>query len=77
MSARAAAYQAQISGRTGEAYVVNGVKFDGVDAAGLLDAKGPGYAIGVKNGQFQSRYSGATNFLLRRSARLAQRTAPL
>jgi hypothetical protein len=44
MSDRARSYQRQITGRTGEAHVVNGVKFDGVGPEGLIDAKGPGYA---------------------------------
>jgi hypothetical protein len=46
MSARAAAYQSQVTGRSVEmAYWVNGVKFDAYDAARrvLIDAKGPGY----------------------------------
>jgi filamentous hemagglutinin len=58
MSERAAAYQTQITGRTGESYVVNGVKFDGVGAKGLVDAKGPGYANFVKDGQFQPWFKG-------------------
>jgi hypothetical protein len=42
---RAANYQAKITGRPGEAFKVNGVKFDGGGNAGeLLEAKGPGYA---------------------------------
>ena len=48
MSDRAARYQDQVSGRAGgagkEAYVVNGVKFDGYETGKLVDAKGPGYA---------------------------------
>ena len=44
MSARTAAYQTQITGQTGQAYIVNGVKFDGYTDGMLLDAKGPGYA---------------------------------
>ncbi len=58
MSARARAYQTQITGRTGEAFVVNGVKFDGIDAGTLLEAKGPGYATFVRNGQFQPWFQG-------------------
>jgi hypothetical protein len=44
MSPRARAYQTQITGQTGQAHVVNGVKFDGVGPEGLIDAKGPGYS---------------------------------
>lgn len=60
MSSQAQAYQTQIAGVTGQAYVVNGVKFDGVTANGtLLDAKGPGYASFVgSNGQFQPWFTG-------------------
>jgi filamentous hemagglutinin len=58
MSARAAAYQAQITGRTGQAYVVNGTKFDGLVNGCLTEAKGPGYANFVRNGQFQPWFNG-------------------
>jgi RHS repeat-associated protein len=53
MSARAAAYQARITGRLAdEAYVVNGVRFDGFDGTVLLEAKGPGLARMVDKGWF-------------------------
>ena len=65
MSARAAAYQAQITGQSGEAYVVNGVKFDGYSAAeGLIDAKGPGYAWAVEDGEFIAGYKGADSLVM-------------
>jgi filamentous hemagglutinin len=56
MSARAAAYQTQITGMTtDQAYVVNGVKFDGFSNNVLLDAKGPGYANFLDSeGEWQS-----------------------
>jgi RHS repeat-associated protein len=56
MSDRARDYQTQITGRTGEVYRVNGVKFDGYNSSTktLLDAKGPGYAKFVENGAFKS-----------------------
>jgi hypothetical protein len=44
LSASARAYQKQIRVRVRESYVVNGVKFGGINAGGLIDAKGPGYA---------------------------------
>ena len=45
MSPRAAAYQQKISGRgIGQAYVFNGVSFDGFQSGVLIEAKGPGYA---------------------------------
>jgi len=58
MSARAAAYQAQITGRAGQAYVVNGVRFDGLVNGVLVDAKGPGYANFVTNGVFRDWFTG-------------------
>jgi hypothetical protein len=42
-SVGAIAYEQQITGSAGKAFLVNGVKFDGVNASGLLEAKGPGY----------------------------------
>ncbi len=60
MSPRAQAYQKQITGTSGQVYVVNGVKFDGVGANGtLLEAKGPGYATFVdSNGNFKTWFTG-------------------
>src|SRR5687768_8950801 len=37
----------------------NGVKFDSFRGGSLIDAKGPGYAQFVKNGQFVSWFKGA------------------
>jgi filamentous hemagglutinin len=71
MSERAATYQAQITGRTGQSYVVNGVKFDGVGAQGLLDAKGPGYANFVKNGEFQGWFTGKQALIDQANAQIA------
>ena len=62
MSNRAAIYQSRITGRLPDViYKVNGVAFDGFDeAAGvLLEAKGPGYANFVRNGQFRDFFTGA------------------
>jgi len=58
MSGRAAAYQAQIAGRAG-VYEVDGVKFDGFANGALQEAKGPGYATFVRNGQFVPWFRGA------------------
>lgn len=63
MSARARAYQQQITGRTGQSYFVDGVKFDGVIDDVLIDAKGPGYSSFVRNGQFRSWYRGADDLV--------------
>jgi hypothetical protein len=71
MSARARAYQTQVTGRTGEAYVVNGVRFDGVSGATLLDAKGPGYATFVRNGQFQPWFQGRQSLLAQAESQVA------
>jgi RHS repeat-associated protein len=60
MSTRARAYQERVTGRSSDqAYVVQGVKFDGYRAGVLEDAKGPGYAQFVdKNGDFQPFFNG-------------------
>jgi len=66
MSDRAARYQSRITGRLPDVgYTVGGVKFDGFDkAAGvLLDAKGPGYAAFVRNGQFEPWFRGADDLV--------------
>lgn len=66
MSDRARAYQTQITGHTNEAYVVDGVKFDGINDAGtLLDAKGPGYSnfVDSDTGQFSDWWQGKDGFL--------------
>lgn len=60
MSARAAAYQAQITGQgAARSFLVNGVKFDGRLGSVLLEAKGPGYAWAIRGGQFRPWYEGA------------------
>ena len=55
---RARGYQAHVTGRSGQAYVVRGVRFDGVSSEALLEAKGPGYARFVKNGEFPPWFRG-------------------
>lgn len=54
MSGRARRYQTRITGHDGKVCLYNGVKFDGADNGVLLDAKGPGYATFVKDGEFMS-----------------------
>ncbi|MCG8421215.1 MAG: restriction endonuclease fold toxin 5 domain-containing protein [Proteobacteria bacterium] len=71
MSARAAAYQTRITGRTGQSYVVNGVRFDGFKNGVLLEAKGPGYAKFVKNGRFRAWFTGSDGFLAQARRQLA------
>jgi Restriction endonuclease fold toxin 5 len=63
MSARSLAYQTQVTGRSGEAFVANGVRFDGFEAGAFLEAKGPGYATFVKNGEFRSWFRGQDGLL--------------
>lgn len=63
MSARARAYQTQIAGGTDRAFLVNGVKFDGVIDDVLIEAKGPGYSKFVRSGQFRSWYRGADDLV--------------
>jgi hypothetical protein len=52
-------------------YEVNGVKFDGFQDGTLIDAKGPGYAQGVKNGNFQAWYRGADSLVEQAQRQLA------
>lgn len=63
MTDRARAYQEQITGRVDEAYVVGGVKFDGVAPNTYIDAKGLGYATHVRNGVFQPYFQGADSLV--------------
>jgi RHS repeat-associated protein len=78
MSTRAAAYQTQIGGRAGQAYVVNGVKFDAQVGGALLEAKGPGYAWAVENGKFINGYKGAAELVDQANRQIAaSRGAPI
>ncbi len=59
MSERARKYQAKITGRTdGSVYEIDGVRFDGYRDGVLLEAKGPGYANFVKDGEFRDFFHG-------------------
>lgn len=59
MSDASRKYQTQITGRTGEVYVQNGVKFDGVIGDKLVDAKGHYSQFVDKNtGQFYGWFNG-------------------
>jgi filamentous hemagglutinin len=72
MSARARAYQTQITGRTGESFVVDGVKFDGAVPGAYVDAKGPGYANFVNSdGSFYSWWRGSDSLLSQAERQLA------
>ncbi|MBO0846561.1 MAG: hypothetical protein J2P22_14215, partial [Nocardioides sp.] len=72
MSSRGAAYQARVTGGTaGSVYRVGGVKFDGFANGVLQEAKGPGYAKFVRNGQFQPWFSGADSLASQAQRQLA------
>ncbi len=72
MSARSAAYQARVTGQpVGSVYRVNGVKFDGYAQGILQEAKGPGYASFVRNGQFQPWFNGADGLVSQAQRQLA------
>jgi len=72
MSARAAIYQSKITGTLPEVnYIVDGVKFDGFVKGTLLDAKGPGYAKFVKNGEFMPWFEGADGMVSQAQRQLA------
>lgn len=64
MSDSARNYQAQVTGaEPGTAYVVDGVRFDGAEATALLDAKGPGYARFVQDGEFRTWFEGKESLI--------------
>ncbi len=67
MSARARAYQAQITGRIGQVFRYNGVEFDGVKNGVLLEAKGPGYATFIEGSTFKKWFKNEDK-LLRQAA---------
>ena len=72
MSDSAQAYQYQVTGQAGMAYVVNGVKFDGVNAEGLIEAKGPGYSNFLdQNGRWKRWFTGAEDMLMQASEQVA------
>jgi hypothetical protein len=71
MSARAAAYQMQITGHdVTQGYLVNGVKFDGFANGVLTDAKGY-YAQFVSNGEFVPWFSGQQSLVSQAQRQLA------
>jgi hypothetical protein len=71
MSERAALYQEQVTGTPqGQGYVVDGVKFDGFQDGTLLDAKGPGYARFIRDGEFRTWWRGADRLLRQATSQL-------
>jgi RHS repeat-associated protein len=74
MSAKAAAYQSQITGHAAnESYLVNGVKFDGASNTVLLEAKGPGYSrfINAATGSFKPWWRGSKTLLAQATRQVA------
>jgi hypothetical protein len=69
MSKRAAVYQTFVTKRTGSAYLVNGVKFDGIAKGILLEAKGHGYKSFVKGGEFRTWFKKGHDALLAQARR--------
>ena len=60
MSPRARGYQEQITGKSGQTYEFNDVKFDGYKDGRLIEAKGPGYKNFVdRAGNFYDWFRGA------------------
>jgi RHS repeat-associated protein len=81
MSARAAAYQEEVTGLSrGTAYVLRGVKFDGYAGDALIEAKGPGYANFVgRDGQFYDWFRGRESLLAQagNQIRVARQGTPI
>ena len=64
MSPESFAYQSQITGHPGEAYVVNGVKFDGISNTGrLIEVKGDYSHFINKSGMFYEWFTGANSLV--------------
>lgn len=63
MSDFSRAYQEQITGQTGQAYVVDGVKFDGVTDTSYLDAKGLYTNFVNGSGEFEPWWQGSGDFI--------------
>ncbi len=71
MPARAAAFQAEVTGLPqGTAYRLGGVDFDGFTNGVLLEAKGPGYATFVRGGEFKPWFQGADDMVSQASRQL-------
>ena len=71
-SPRSAAYQEQITGRTGEAYKVNGVKFDGYANGVLQEANPKTPATPSSSRMVSSDWFSGANALARQGRRQAQ-----
>ena len=64
MSETSRRYQTQITGRTNQAWVVNGVKFDGMKNDRLIDAKGKYSSfVNKKTGEFYDWFSGSDSLV--------------
>lgn len=64
MSDASRAYQKQITGREGEAFIQNGVKFEGVNNGTLLEAKGSyNNFVNKKTGEFYDWFKGKDSLI--------------
>jgi hypothetical protein len=71
MSARAAAYQVQVTGHDiAQGYIVNGIKFDTFANGTLVDAKSY-YSQFVSNGEFMPWFNGQAEFINQAQRQLA------
>lgn len=71
MSDRARTYQEQVTGRSGEAYVVGGVKFDGAVPGAYIDAKSAYAQFVDKKGKFADWWQGADSLVAQASRQVA------
>jgi len=63
MSDTSRAYQTQITGKTGQAWVENGVKFDGASNGILIEVKGDYSSFVNKNGHFYDWFNGKQSLI--------------
>lgn len=63
MSENSRTYQEKITGKSGKAWVQNGVKFDGYRNGTLIEAKGNYYNFVNKDGKFYSWFKGKDSLL--------------
>jgi len=72
MSEISRAYQTQITGETGQVWVENGVKFDGMINGQLIEVKGDYSSfVNESTGSFQSWFTGAQDLVDQANRQLA------
>ena len=78
MSNTSRAYQTQVTGRAGQAWVENGVKFDGMSNGRLIEVKGDYSHFVNNNGQFYNWFAGQESLVNQASNQLrAAQGAPI